>query len=265
MVFRYLYPSLAYDFDVLAYRASVQGYGGPVSDARMAIVNTFVGADKASGAWGLTEDYCGFWAENAAQALTSIKQRRLATAVNTPTFTADRDYTFNGTTSYIDTGFVPSTHAVAMTGSNMRLAVYERTNRNGSTSIGSYVSATESAFMRARQTGPAVGFQLSSAAVGVSLPSVTSLGFTAASRTAAGVFEAYKNGVSLGTVVPASTGTTLPTSGLYVGARNNAGVASEFRSSSAGFACVGASLSSAQEAAQYAAVQAWATAVGAQV
>jgi hypothetical protein len=50
-----------------------------------------------------------------------------------------------------------------------------------------------------------------------------------------------------------------------VGCFNNVGTAAGFRASSVGFDVVGGPLSDAQELAQYNAIQAWATSVGANV
>lgn len=247
------------------WAAAVVANGGTVSEARANIVERFFAAERASGAYALTDDYWGLWAENAAQALTSLRQRRLATAVNSPTFTTDRGYVFNGSSSYLDTGFIPSAHAAAMTGSNMRGAVYERTNVNANASMGVTQGTDQNLAVFARSTGPVAIGTLNSASASVTLSSADSRGFTVASRTLAPVFEIFKNGVSLGTATPASSATTLPTISLFIGARNNAGTPNSFKAASVGFACAGASLSAVQEAAQYANVQAWATAVGAQV
>lgn len=56
----------AFDADVLAWRDAVVANGGSVSLARLIVVDRFVFNEKASGTWTLTDDYLGFWAENAA-------------------------------------------------------------------------------------------------------------------------------------------------------------------------------------------------------
>lgn len=268
MVFRYLMPALAFDFDVIAYRASVQGNGGTVSDARMAVINTFVGAEKASGAWALTDDYWPLWAENATQALTSLKQRRLAAVTAAPTFTADRDYAFNGSTQYIDTGFVPSTLAVVMTGTSQRLGVYERTNVSSS---GLAVGTTAVA-LRRMTLGPRNGTTMSGAlnttgGTGtITLGLADSRGLKVVSRAAGGMtVKGYDRGMPLTDAVAGSVGTALSEYSLFVGGNNNMGALASARAASVGFVVIGAPLSDAQELAQYNAVQAFATAVGAQV
>jgi hypothetical protein len=74
----------------------------------------------------------------------------------------------------------------------------------------------------------------------------------------------FDRGVKL-TDATITAGTAAPTRAVYVGCYNNAGTAASFRASSVGFVVVGGPLSDAQELAQYDAVQAWATSVGANV
>ena len=270
MAIRFFGPSggsaRGFDADVLLWKVAVEANGGSVSLARLIIVDQFVFSEKASGTWALTDDYWGFWAENAIQALTSLKQLRLATAVNAPTFTADRGYVFDGTTNYLDTGFIPSTHAVAMTGTDMRAGAYERANLNTSTyALGTLDNANQNLRIIPRDTSDRMSANINSASVILASSITDSRGFIAASRTAAAVFEAWLNGVSTGTGTPGTTGTALPTRSIFIGANNNAGTPTTFRAASMGFVAVGSSLSAAQELAQYNAIQAWATAVEAQV
>lgn len=252
------------DPDVAIWAAQVVTNGGTVSSGRAAIVSYFVTALKSGGMWALTDDYLLLCAENAIQALTSLKQRRLAAVVAAPTFTTDRGYAFNGTSQYITTGFIPSTHAVAMTGSNMRIAVYERSNNSGGTySAGTIDSAQKNLLIIARSTANQVlGCNCTTTNSASTVASNQAL--SVVSRTAAGVFEGFYRGVSLGTVSPVNA-TVLPTREIYVGCRNNVGVAANFRSATQGYLSVGASLTSAQEVLDYNAVQTFMTAIGANV
>lgn len=260
------------DPDVQLWRLAVMANGGWVSPAVVAALSTFVAAEKASGTWALTDDYFGLWAENSAQALTSLKQRRLATAINSPVFTPSRGYSFDGSTSYIDTGYIPSTHAVAATTDNIRLDVYERTNVSSTGYTAGTTSATGS---RSIRLSPRAGGGVVSGAANTNqagstfdLPLVDSRGLTAVSRNAASAAAVlgYKNGVLMNRSVDATGfGTTLPSHSLYLGAVNQIGAVSGLRASSLGFASIGASLSGGQELARYNAVQALATAMGANV
>lgn len=260
--------SMSVEGETAAYAAAVVANGGTVSDARVAILNTFIRTEKASGAWALTDDYWGLWAEGEAQALTSLKQRRLATAVASPTFTADRGYAFNGTTQYVDTGFIPLTHAVAMGTNSVHIEAYERTNVTANTTAaGAATNGTISLQVRPRSGTTSSGFANAQITT-FSLPSADSRGLTQIGRAGSAVGDVYgaKNGVDLSvSVVSGGVGASLPGFALYIGGNNVAGTLTTPRACSVGFVSCGAALTEAQRLARYNAVQAWATSVGANV
>ena len=258
----------AFDADVLAWRDAVAANGGSVSLARLIVVDQFVFSEKNSGCWARTDDYLGFWAENAAQALTSLKQRRLATAVNSPTFTPDRDFTMNGSTSYLDTGFIPGTHALVMSANSAHAEVYERTNFSSAASpfgVNSGASRAISVFPR---NGSAVTVAANGIGASYTLSPLTSTGLTQVGRAGATVNDVYgaKNGVDLVQSAPLSTlGASLPSHSFFVGGANLSGSLTQARAASVGYVAWGAKLDATQRLARYNAVQAWATSVGAQV
>jgi hypothetical protein len=254
----------AYDNDVRLWAAAVAANGGSVSKARASRISKFVAAEKAAGTWALTDDYWLLWAENGVQALTSLKQRRLATAVNSPTFAADRGYTFDGATNYLDTGFIASTHGILLTGTDMRLTVYERTDVSANAySLGASNSASRNIRMRARVGANMVGDLNSGAA---SFTMADSRGYTAISRAGGGTtMKAYKNGAELADVTGLTVGTSPATFSILIGANSNSGTPASFRGAAIGLCAVGAPLSAAQELAQYNAIQSFATSVGANV
>lgn len=257
------------DPDVLAYAAAVVANGGTVSTARYPILTAFIGAEKAAGLWALTDDYMGLLGENATQALTSLKQRRLATVSGTPTFTADRGYAFNGTDNHVDTGFVPGTHAVAMTATSIHAEAYEITNVNAAnaTTLGCNSGSNRTIGVRPRDGSTAQGF--GGSAVGTfTLSSADSRGLTQMGRNGSLVTDCYgaKNGVDLTrSVDPAGVGASLPSHSFFIGAANNSGTAGQRRAGSVAYVAWGAALSQSQRLARYTNVQAWATAVGANV
>lgn len=262
----------AFDVDVLAWSAAVVGNGGAVSLARLIIADQFVYSEKASGAWALTDDYWPLWGESAIQGLTSLKQRRLAIAVNSPTFVTDRHYLFDGVSNYIDTGFIPFTHGIQMTPNSNRLAIYECTNVSASAYAAGCLNGTAGRRVRSRTRsgGSAIIENNSTFGATYTLPVADSRGYTAGSRFSATATDtsAYKNGVLMARTVDAATvGVTLPTVSVYIGGFNNdgAGLGGTPKAASIGFLCLGGALSAGQELAQYNAVQAWATSIGAQV
>lgn len=253
------------DADALLWSDAVVANGGTVSANRLVVVSAFVAAEKASGAWALTDDYWGLWGENAPQALTSLKQRSLATVVNSPPFTVDRDYTFNGTTQYLNTGFIPSSHGINCTGGTMRIGTYERTDVDTATASANTLDSSTVNLSISNRIGANVRARINSAVTEVALTVADGRGLKTASRNGSGaVLQFYDRGVRLADGATSAV-TTTPTRAIYIGAANSSGTPTTFRAVSMGFAVVGGPLSDAQEAAQYANVQAWATAVGAQV
>jgi len=58
------------------------------------------------------------------------------TAVNSPTFTADRGFAGNGSTSYLDTGWDWGTNGVGFTQNNAHHSLYQRTSGNNNPTLG---------------------------------------------------------------------------------------------------------------------------------
>lgn len=251
------------DADATAYFAAVVTAGGTVSAPRQALLRTFIAAEKAAGTWALTDDYWILAAESATQALVSLKQLRTATA--TSTFAVDAGYTSNGTTTFVSTGFIPTTHGIVLTLSSIRMAAYERTNLASA----GYAAATKTAvgtdaiMLQPRDaTDNFVGRAVSA---GRTIAGITdSRGLTAISRAGTTDVTVTKNGAAL-TAGTAAAGSNLPNFQLYIGGQNNAGTLSNARASQVAFVCIGGALSAGQETAQYNNVQAHMTSIGANV
>jgi len=262
-------PPAVTDADAILWIAAVVTNGGTVSASRGYVVESFIVAEKAAGTWALSDDYWGLWGENAAQALTSLKQRRLATVVATTTFAADRGYTGDAVSGYINTGFTPSTNAVAASTANIGMGVYVRTDVGISSQAAAGGSSSSNRIFRINmRSGTTLACAINTSSTTFTLPAATDLGYTTISRKGALATDtaAYKNGaalVRLGT--PVNVGTSLPGYPLAILAHNNAGTVSGFCGAQIGFVRFGAALTAAQELAQYNNVQSWATAIGAQV
>lgn len=253
------------DADALLWVAAVVTAGGTVSAARQALVSNFIAAEKHAGCWTLTDDYWLLWAENATQALVSLKQLRTATPVNSPTFTANSGYAGNGTSSYINTGFIPATHGVALTVGSAHLAAYELTNvGSAGVTAGCQNSTTES--LRFVSRTAVDGYQIAAVSdIGGSGSGVTdSRGLTSVQRddSSATVFTIFKNG-ALATTPTRTKAANLPGVALFILANNNNGVAANFRAATTGFTCAGGAVSSSQRYARYQNVLALGKAVGA--
>ncbi len=255
------------DADARLWAASVIANGGSVSVSRLSIVSRFIVAEKASGAWALTDDYLALWGENAPQALTSLKQRRLATAVNSPTFTPSEGYALNGLTNYVDTGFVPSTHGINLTAANQRIGVYERTNVSGNTSAAGARSAAANSIQVRPRSATTTLTGIMGGAIGTFTIAADSRGYSVVSWTSADstMMRGCKNGVRLSNATGLTIPSAIPTFSFFIGGTNQNGALSVARATTNGLTCVGAQMSDAQELAQYNAIQAWATSIGANV
>jgi hypothetical protein len=146
------------------------------------------------------------------------------TEVNSPTFTVDRGYAGNGTTSYLDTGWAPSTNAVNFTQDSaslgVRLAAGTDVGNNAAQPFGG--SPTNGAFVAPRSISDTLRGrvnQSASADIGSAGSITTRLGLTALDRSASTVVTGYRNGASLGTVNNASV--ALDTATFFICAQNN--------------------------------------------
>lgn len=251
-----------------AWADAVIANGGTVSASRVDIIAAFISAEKSSGLWQITDDYWIFWAENAIQARTSIKQRRLVGVFNSPTFVADRHYAFDGLTSYLDTGFDPSLHSVAMATASINYEVYERTNVNSSSSSFGVSTSSSRVINAYPRNGGAVTMAVGGLTASFTLATATSMGLTQLGRNGSTVSSIYgaKNGVDLVKAADfAALSPSLPNATMFIGGCNVLGSYAQGRASSVGYCAIGASLDATQRLARYNNVQSCATAVGAQV
>ena len=166
-----------------------------------------------------------------------------------PTFTADHGYTGNGTTMYLDTGFVPSTAGGNTTQNSASFGVYDLTNRaaDSSVQLGASASGTIYSYIATRDASTTMNTDLN----GASFPSVTSnsvsQGLTSVSRTGAGTISVYKNGSSTALGSPTDSSTGLPTSSYTFFAMNGSiGGATSFTSDQLAAGYFGAGITGAQ-------------------
>ena len=81
---------------------AVKAAGGTVSSTRERLVSDLIVGLKGAAVWPGLDRLWLHAAENGTQALIDLKARATATAVNSPTFTVDRGFTVNGTSSYLN-------------------------------------------------------------------------------------------------------------------------------------------------------------------
>ncbi len=253
---------------MLRWSAAVVVNGGTVSRARQVLVTAYIKSLMASGAWPLIDDIYMLVAEDEPSALTSWKQTVLGVTAASPTFTADRGYAFDGVAQYIDTNWNVSTRAKAMSAGHVRVSNYERTNVSAATyAVGVSIGANRIIGTRPRSTSTSLAGFAGSAIASFTI-AANSQGLSVVSGNGglgSQTISAWKNGVALTDATGITIGTTLPTVNFFINALNTSGTAGSFRASTQGYVDFGSPLSTTQEAAVYAALQVFLTAVGANV
>ena len=118
------------DYQAILDYATTQGYTLP-SAGQQTLQNQLVVDLKAGGIWSKLDTFAVF-ATNGNSNFALIDWKRLSqyTAVNSPTFSSNGGFTGNGTSSYINTNFNPSTSGVNFTLNGASRYFYLRGNSN---------------------------------------------------------------------------------------------------------------------------------------
>lgn len=190
------------------------------------------------------------------------------TAVNSPTFTADRGYAGNGTTSYLNTGWNPSTNGVQHQLDNACYGAIVNAGTDadsGAVSIGGLDGVGNGSQMRPRNNSPTPGTisgRLNqTTTTEFSGSSTTIRGTTLFDRSASTLVTAYRNGLANGTLATVSS--SRPNVSLWIGAASNNGAFSSGSDFRVSMALAGGSLTSAQHATLYSITQSHLAALGA--
>lgn len=255
------------------------GGGGPVYDAaastlfaamsvqpdstRKALINTTILALKSAGIWMLLDE-CWFLAAHDAQtSLLGWKRYKNCSAVNSPAFTADRGYTSDGATSYLDTAFSPASHGINFALNSSSLGVYIRTQSGaGANLVDIGITNANTAYVAAWNASGNTITRINEA-TDTSVANTNTTGLLVGRRTASNATSIYRNGSSI--VTGAISSVALPSGNIYICCRNQVGTAALFTQRQYAFAFVAASLSAQQQADLYTIVQAYMTGVGANV
>lgn len=97
------------DYQAVLDYATTQGYTLPSTNQQLK-QNKLLLDLKAGGIWSKLDTLRVYATDGSSNfALIDWKRLSLCTAVNSPTFTTNSGYSFNGTSSYIDSGFNPDT------------------------------------------------------------------------------------------------------------------------------------------------------------
>ncbi len=213
-------------------------------------------------------DFLHVYAAHDSQAARQNWLRDLfnATAIGGPTFTADRGYTGNGSSSYINTNFNPgdggsyqylldSAHLGFWSRTELAATVFDIGSRGSST--------TRLATILARLSGDNAGYRLNEDGGGTLAANASSIGHFVARRSGAGATALFKNGSSIGTGSVGSSVTGLQNASMFVGSVSQSGTPTTFSTRQYAVAHGGASLTDAEITALYGALSTYLTAIGA--
>lgn len=216
-----------YDADAQAYFDEVVSRGGTVSDTMKQKISDGIVYLKGTGDWDLIDRLFIVKNSSAIAALTSIKNptSTAATVVNSPTFTADVGYAFNGTTQYMNANFIPSSDGVNYTQNSAWFGRGIASNVDGAYVDMAVSDGTRTSLIE-DPTGGTAYFAVNSGFTYVTAAVSTTNSHTHAIRTASNDIDGFKGGTQYnGTTV--SNG--LPTRTFYVAAYNNNGAANNLK------------------------------------
>lgn len=228
------------------------------SQARIVLIDALITSLMDGGVWTKLDALYLTAAHTAQAAQLNWKSSNFTlTPVNDPTFTTDRGYAGNATSSYLNTNYTITTDG-SFAQNNGSLGVWVNQNV---TDVTTYIEiGTSRNLISARTAG--LNLSLRSASTSSDSVSVASaIGHSMFSRDNSANFVGYKNGASVGTLTRASA--SLTAQDVYIGARNNAGVADSFSNRRIGAAHIGVALSGSEVTTLYNALNTYLTALGA--
>lgn len=201
------------DYQAILDYATTQGYTLP-SAGQQALQNQLVIDLKAAGIWSKLDTFAVFATDgNSDFALIDWIRLSQYTAVNSPTFTTNEGFQGNGTSSYINTNYKPSTDAINMTLNSSSFNLYQRIDDSvGTRGHGCYL--TPSGIYINAQDGP--GFRSWNNSNGGTNGGVYSgaPSFISTNRISSTQILHINNGVNLSTRVFNST--SLPTRTILI-------------------------------------------------
>lgn len=249
-------------------RAVLAAFASPPSPSRRSLIQRTIRALKAAGVWAAYDGVLVLAAHDAQAGRVDWKApARVATAVNSPTFSPDRGYTFDGSTNYLNTGFIPNSHAAAMTGTSVGILSWERNNvAAGTRTMGVFASSTSALHMIPRSGSDGKGAAVNSNSVLLSGSITDSRGLSRYQRESNDAVTLWKGGVQVsGNGTPSSPATVLTalTAAIFVGGYNTSGNLTSPRASEQALVAWGARLTAEQAAAEFAIWNAYLSALGA--
>lgn len=225
--------------------------------------NTLITSLVGAGIWDKLDALLVLAAADSATALTNLKSSSFApSAVNSPTFTTDRGFASNASTSYLNANYTPSTAGGVYVQNSAHISLWNRTESDGPLDIGVQDGTTDTSIYPLN-TGATYG-RINDPTSGRSngLANSSAVGHMIANRSGASAQQIYYNGTSLGAVT-AVTSSAIPTKSMFVCGYNDNGTPFLPGSHQIAAYTIGSSLSSADATSLYNALNTYLVAVGA--
>lgn len=190
---------------------------GITDPARQDLINTLFNGLIGDGVWARLDMLLLFANLTSGAALVNaINPAQAATLVNAPTFTTDRGFTTNGTTSYVDTGFNPATAGGKYTQTLAYFGIYVNAETQFSASPAGWFDGADGVTVNPRTAADASNGRANQAAViTVAAPGTSAIGLTAINRLSNSNVRLTRNGVLIQSGTDVST--ALNSNNLYVG------------------------------------------------
>jgi hypothetical protein len=238
---------------------------GIYDDTRKFNIDTLIRALKTAGVWSTYDVLC-IAGLNSADSLINWKNPGTfnSSLVNSPSFTADRGFTGNGTSSYINTNFNPVTAGGNFSLNSAHLGLYCRTDSNPALArdMGARTAFnSDESVLILQETGNAFAGLNSNGVDGGA--SGDSDGYWSSSRTASNAVVLIRNGS--GFASSSRTSSAMPNLNIYVGAVNSSGSPLGYTARQYTAWSIGGGLTGTQLADEYTVIQAYMTAIGANV
>lgn len=211
--------------------------------ARRGAINTVIVGLKRAGVWARLDAFYMLAAHDAqAAGLNWIGPSFNLTAANSPAFEADRGFTGNGATAYLDTGFNPVTSGGRFALNDAHLGIWCRTDvAEDRNDIGNF-----NARIFTRNSGNGISGRMNDNVAPAGIPSVTSaVGHTVFSREASTGYRIDRQGVVRTTLT--STATAMTSTNFWILAANG----TTFSTKQVSCAHFGASLTAIQSEQAY--------------
>lgn len=179
------------DYQAVLNYATSLGYTLP-SVAQRAKQNQLMLDLKAGGIWSKLDTLRVYANDGGANfALIDWKRLALCTAVNSPTFTTNSGYSFNGTSSYIDSGFNPNTPAGLNNYKFLNASIGCWLTVAGTTQLGGMVGQVGAAGVRLQNVNN-LSHRINSSAIGT-VVDLSGVGLKAGNKTAANSWSIGSN------------------------------------------------------------------------